>query len=67
MIEKTLILLKPDCINRSLIGELISRFEKTGLKIIGMKMQWVDKEFAEKHYTEDITKRKGQKVRDLLK
>tara|TARA_Y100000034_G_C6883917_1_gene405544 strand:+ start:829 stop:1320 length:492 start_codon:yes stop_codon:yes gene_type:complete len=66
MIEKTLVLLKPDCINRSLVGELISRFEKTGLKIIGMKMQWVDKEFAEKHYTEDIAKRRGQKVRTLL-
>lgn len=66
MIEKTLILLKPDCVARGLIGEIISRFEKAGLKIIAMKMTWIDKEFAKKHYTEDISKRKGEKVRNLL-
>jgi nucleoside-diphosphate kinase len=66
MIERTLVLIKPDGVERGLIGEIIQRFEQRGLKIIGMKMQWVDKKFAEKHYTEDITKRRGQAVRDAL-
>ncbi len=66
MIERTLVLLKPDAVQRSLTGEIITRFEKAGLKIVGMKMVWVDKAFAKKHYTEDITKRRGAHVRDKL-
>ncbi|MEK6955818.1 MAG: nucleoside-diphosphate kinase, partial [Nanoarchaeota archaeon] len=42
------------------------RFENAGLKIVGMKMVWADKEKALKHYTEDITIRRGQAVRDRL-
>jgi len=48
--EKTVVLIKPDGVKRALIGEIISRFEKVGLKIIAMKMVWVDKEHARKHY-----------------
>ncbi|MAF50985.1 MAG: nucleoside-diphosphate kinase [Nanoarchaeota archaeon] len=66
MIEQTLVLIKPDGVARGLIGEVISRFERQGLKIIGMKMQWVDKEFAGKHYAEDIVKRLGEKLRNFL-
>ncbi|MDP6642099.1 MAG: nucleoside-diphosphate kinase [Candidatus Nanoarchaeia archaeon] len=66
MIQRTLVLIKPDGVKRSLTGEIISRFEKIGLKIIGMKMQYIDKEFAQKHYTEDISKRRGEKVRNNL-
>src|SRR3989344_5068993 len=66
MIEKTLVLIKPDGVQRSLMGNIISRFENSGLKIIGMKMKWIDKEFAMKHYTEDIEKRRGKIVRDKL-
>ncbi len=50
MKQRTLVLLKPDAVNRRLMGELITRFEKKGLKIVGMKMLWVSKELAEKHY-----------------
>jgi len=50
MIEKSLIIIKPDGVERGLIGEIIKRFENTGLKIIGMKMVWIDKKFAEAHY-----------------
>lgn len=50
VIERTLVLLKPDAIARGLIGRIISRFEDTGLKIVGMKMIWVDEEVASKHY-----------------
>ncbi|MBS3155330.1 nucleoside-diphosphate kinase [Candidatus Woesearchaeota archaeon] len=63
MIERTLVLLKPDTIQRGLIGEIISRFEKIGLKIIGMKMVFVDEKFAGRHYF-DVKERRGRKVFD---
>ena len=66
MIERTLVLVKPDGVQRGLIGEIISRFEKSGLKIIGMKLVHVNKEFAEKHYTQDIAERRGENVRNWL-
>lgn len=50
MIEKTLVLLKPDAVQRRLIGEILARFEKTGLKIVGMKMVQADEDIAEIHY-----------------
>lgn len=56
MIERTLVLLKPDSIKRGLIGEIISRFEKVGMKIVGIKMVWVNKDFAKKHYKAHVTK-----------
>lgn len=49
-IEKTFIMIKPDAVQRGLIGEIISRFEKKGIKLIAMKMVFVSKELAEKHY-----------------
>jgi len=56
MMERTLILLKPDAIKRAITGEILQRFERAGLKIIGMKMVWLDKIFAEKHYCDHIGK-----------
>lgn len=56
MIQKTLVLLKPDAVERGLMGEIIKRFETAGLKIIGMKMVWIDKEFAAKHYSAHVKK-----------
>lgn len=52
-IEKTLVLIKPDGVQRGLIGEIISRFERCGLKIVAMKMVYSTKELASKHYTDD--------------
>ena len=52
--EKTLVLVKPDGVQRSLVGEIIKRFENTGLKITGMQMIWANEEFARKHYREDL-------------
>ncbi|MFC1753819.1 nucleoside-diphosphate kinase [Thermoproteota archaeon] len=66
MIERTFVAIKPDGVQRGLSGKIIQRFEDAGLKIIGMKMVWVDKEFAKKHYTEDISQRRGEKVREAL-
>lgn len=48
--EKTLILVKPDGVQRSLIGELIGRFERRGLKLVGMKFIQMSRELAEEHY-----------------
>lgn len=64
--ERSLILLKPDAVDRGLVGELITRFERVGLKIAALKMVWPKKEHAEKHYTEDLAKRRGQHVRDIM-
>jgi nucleoside-diphosphate kinase len=51
--ERTLILIKPDGVQRGLIGKIISRFEETGLKIVGMKLIQADNVLAEKHYPLD--------------
>lgn len=48
--EKTLILVKPDGVQRGLMGEIIARFEKRGLKLIGMKFIQMSQELAETHY-----------------
>lgn len=48
--ERTLIILKPDTIQRGLIGEIISRFEKRGLKIVGAKLVWATRKQAKEHY-----------------
>lgn len=64
--EQTLVLLKPDAVDRGLVGEIIQRFERVGLKIAGLKMTHPKKEHASKHYTEDLAKRRGQNVRDLM-
>jgi nucleoside-diphosphate kinase len=65
MMERTLVLLKPDAVQRGLIGEITGRFEKAGLKIVGMKLKHVDEEFAKKHYTEDLAERRGEQVRKI--
>lgn len=62
--EQTLILIKPDGIQRSLIGEIIKRFERIGLKLIAVKMIVPDNDLIEKHYTLDPQWRKitGEKT-----
>ena len=49
--ERTLVLLKPDAVARGLVGEIVERFEKTGLKIVGMKMVHPTEEKAAGHYS----------------
>lgn len=51
--ERTLIVVKPDGVQRSLVGEIIKRYERMGLKIVGMKMMIPTEEHIEKHYTLD--------------
>ena len=48
--ERTLVLVKPDGVQRQLIGRILSRYEDRGLKVIGLKLVHVDRELAERHY-----------------
>ena len=50
--ESTLVLIKPDGVNRALIGKVIEKLESTGLKITGMKLILINKDLASKHYEE---------------
>src|SRR5215470_10484769 len=48
--QRTLILLKPDCVHRRLIGAILQRFEQKGLRLVGMKFLQAGRDLAEKHY-----------------
>ncbi|MDQ3448877.1 MAG: nucleoside-diphosphate kinase [Chloroflexota bacterium] len=50
MTEKSLILIKPDGVQRLLVGRILERYEQRGLRIVGMKLVSVDRELAERHY-----------------
>lgn len=50
-VERTLVLLKPDALQRNLLGEVVTRFERKGLKIIGIKMSLLTDEMLEEHYS----------------
>lgn len=52
MIEKTFVMIKPDGVQRGLIGKVIQRFEERGLKICAMKMMRIPRELSERHYAE---------------
>lgn len=54
--ERTLVLCKPDTLQRGLVGEVVTRLENKGLKIIGMKMIQVGEELAKEHYREHLDK-----------
>lgn len=54
--ERTLILLKPDCVQRRLMGAVISRFEEKGLNLIALKMLKVTPALAKEHYAEHVQK-----------
>ncbi|QDU79894.1 Nucleoside diphosphate kinase [Polystyrenella longa] len=55
-VERTLLLVKPDGVQRRLVGTILSRFESKGLKIVGLKMLNVTPELARKHYEEHVEK-----------
>jgi nucleoside-diphosphate kinase len=54
--ERTLVLLKPDCVQRRLMGRVLSRFEDKGFNIVAMKMLIVTPELAKQHYAEHVQK-----------
>jgi nucleoside-diphosphate kinase len=62
MVERTLVFVKPDGVQRRLVGEIIGRFERKGLRILGCKMMRVSRDLAERHYAEH----KGKKFYEGL-
>ena len=54
--ETTLVLLKPDAVQRGLVGTITARLESTGLKVVGMKLMHVSNNLAERHYAEHVGK-----------
>lgn len=56
MLERSLVLLKPDCVQRRLMGRVITRLEEKGLNVIAMKLMSVSQELARRHYAEHVEK-----------
>jgi nucleoside-diphosphate kinase len=56
MSDRTLVLCKPDAVERRLVGEIISRFERKGLRIAEMRMMAIDEDLAGRHYAEHVDK-----------
>lgn len=66
LLQRTLVLLKPDTVDRGFTGEIITRFERVGAKLVGMKLLVSAKDTAQRHYREDIAERYGKSVRDMM-
>ncbi len=66
MIEKTLVILKPCTVQRALIGEIIQRFERKGLRLAGMKMMQLTDEVLSEHYAHLSGKPFFQRVKDSM-
>lgn len=66
MIERSLVLLKPDALERGIMGEIISRFERVGARFVGMKLLVSAQDTAMQHYTEDLAQRRGEHVRKMM-
>lgn len=64
--EKTLVILKPCTVERGLIGEIISRFEKKGLYLAGMKMTWLTDEILSEHYAHLKDRSFFQRIKDAM-
>jgi nucleoside-diphosphate kinase len=62
--QQTLVIMKPDAVRRGIVGEILTRFERVGLKIIGMKMVYPDAEHFHKHYEGigSLISRRGEDV-----
>lgn len=67
MNEKSLIIIKPDAVQRNLIGEIISRIEKKGLKIVGLKMVSINDALLDEHYSHIKDKPFFPGIRDFMK
>lgn len=64
--EKTLVILKPCTVQRGLIGEIITRFEKKGLRLAGMKMTWLTDEILSEHYAHLKDRPFFQRIKDAM-
>jgi len=65
--EKTLIIIKPDALNRDLVGEIINRFERKGLKIVGLKMTKLNDKILKEHYSHLADKPFFPKIASFMK
>lgn len=54
--ERTLVLVKPDGVQRGLVGEILGRLERKGLKVVGLRLLWVPRDMAERHYAIHVGK-----------
>lgn len=61
--ERTFVILKPDAVQRAILGEIITRFERAGLKIVGMKMMQPGMELLKEHYPDDLIPIVGNKTK----
>jgi nucleoside-diphosphate kinase len=66
MLERSLVLLKPDCVERRLMGQIIARFEAKGLNIVGAKMLRVTPELSKQHYAEHVAKPFYKSLEDFI-
>lgn len=64
--ERTFAMLKPDAVQRGLVGEIIRRLEATGLRLVGLRMMWASRSQAEAQYGEEIARKYGEQVREWL-
>jgi len=64
--QKTLVIIKPDAVQRRLIGKIINRFDEKGLEIIGLKMTVISKELVKEHYSVHEGKDYYKKLVDFM-
>lgn len=64
--ERTLVILKPSAVQRSLVGEVTARFEKKGLRLAGMKMMQLTDELLDKHYSHLVGKPFFQRIKNSM-
>jgi nucleoside-diphosphate kinase len=55
-VERTFVMFKPDCLERGLVGTILTRFEQKGLRLVAMKMLRITPDMAKQHYAEHVTK-----------
>jgi nucleoside-diphosphate kinase len=64
--ERTLVLLKPDTVRRGLMGEVLSRLERKGLRTVAIEQRTIDAEMADRHYAEHVGKAFYPQLRDFV-
>lgn len=64
--ERTLVLIKPDAVRRALVGEVLRRFERKGLRVIALEQRTIDAEMADRHYSEHVEKDFYPPLRDFI-
>ena len=66
MSERTLVLVKPDAVRRGLIGEILGRYERKGLRVVAMDLRVVDSALADAHYAEHVNKSFYPPLREFI-